>query len=149
MKASETFESPEKFAAHLRKLRGKRANTKMELREGVSRKPPNAALREEILYKTGGMCHICGGKIKGVWHADHVFSHSRGGKPELANYLPAHPTCNSYRKAFDPEEMQWILKLGVWLKTQIEKETELGRDSAEAFCKNDRKRADRRVQPKP
>jgi hypothetical protein len=145
MKTSNTFESSAEFSAHLRKLRVQRMDTKKQLRNAVVRKPLTASFRKEILSKTAGVCHICGGKIKGEWHADHVTSHSRAGEHDIANYLPAHQTCNSSRKAFDPEEMQWILKLGVWLKTQIEKETDVVKDAAEAFCMHERRRAARSV----
>jgi hypothetical protein len=37
------------------------------------------------------------------------------------------------------------LKLGVWLRTQIESETALGELAAKAFCAHDRARASRRV----
>jgi hypothetical protein len=40
--------------------------------------------------------------------------------------------------------MQWILKLGVWLKTQIEKVTEVGQMAAKAFCAHEKRRAARR-----
>jgi hypothetical protein len=42
---------------------------------------------------------------------------------------------------YEPEEFQWILKLGVWLRTQIEIEAELGQRAARAFCKYDCVRA--------
>jgi 5-methylcytosine-specific restriction endonuclease McrA len=119
--------------------------TKKQHRAKAIRKPTNAASRLEILSKTDGLCHICGGEIDGAWHADHVHPHSRGGKHDIANYLPAHQICNSSRKGFDPEEIQWILKLGVWLKTQIENETNVGLQAAEKFCIHERRRADRCV----
>ena len=121
-------------------------DTKKKHRDGTTRKPLTATFRERILSKTAGVCHICGGKIKGTWHADHVTSHSRAGEHDIANYLPAHQTCNSSRKAFDPEEMQWILKLGVWLKTQIEKETVEGRMAAKKFCQTEIRRIARQKQ---
>ena len=46
---------------------------------------------------------------------------------------------------YGTEEFQWILKLGVWLRTQIEKETALGRLAAKAFCSYDCTRAGRRI----
>ena len=35
----------------------------------------SAAERREILAKTAGRCHICGGAIEGAWQADHVLAH--------------------------------------------------------------------------
>ena len=145
MPTSMTFRSSEEFAAHLQKLRIDRMKTKKLHREKMIRKSPNSAMKEEILARTGGVCHICGGEIEGNWHANHVSPHSRGGEHSLTNFLPAHQTCNSSRKGFDPEEMQWILKLGVWLKTQIETGSPADQKAVEAFCAYDKKRASRRV----
>ena len=145
MSDSETFQSPEKLVECLKKLRAKRTADKSKRLNKVSRKSLSDTQRKSILSKTAQKCHICGGKIKGSWDADHVHPHSKRGAHCEDNYLPAHPICNSYRKCFDPEEIQWILKLGVWLKTQIEKETKVGQSAAEAFCKYEKRRSARRV----
>src|SRR5262249_8001092 len=103
------------------------------------------ASRGEVLRKTGGRCHICGGAIEGNdWQADHVIAHSTGGAHAVDNYLPAHAICNNYRWHYGTEEFQWILKLGVWIRTQIEKETELGISAGSKFCEHERRRAARR-----
>jgi 5-methylcytosine-specific restriction endonuclease McrA len=90
----------------------------------VNRRPRQhqlrAAERATVLRKTGGKCHICGGDIRGSWHADHVLAHSAGGKHATDNYLPAHGTCNNYRWDYLAEEFELILKLGVWARTQVE-----------------------------
>ena len=103
------------------------------------------AERDEVLRKSAGRCHLCGGAIEGSdWQADHVLAHSSGGAHDLANYLAAHSVCNNYRWHYDAEEFQWILKLGVWLRTQIERQTAIGRDAGEQFCAYERRRASRR-----
>ncbi len=79
--------------------------------------------------------------IDGKWEADHVFSHALGGQHSLDNYLPAHPICNNYRWFYGTEEFQWILKLGVWLRTQIENQTAVGEIAAAAFWVHERARA--------
>lgn len=144
MSASDIFESTADFVARLRSLRSLRRDRKLELRCQVIRKPLSRNERDEVFGKTAGRCHICGGLIEGAWEADHVFSHSLGGQHAADNYLPAHPICNNYRWFYGPEELQWILKLGVWLRTQIESETVLGRLAAKAFCSRERARAGRR-----
>jgi 5-methylcytosine-specific restriction endonuclease McrA len=144
MKASDTFESTHEFVARLRSLRQMRSDRKLQLRGHLVRKPLSRTERDQIFIKTAGRCHICGGLIEGGWEADHVFSHSLGGQHEADNYLPAHPICNNYRWFYGTEEFQWILKLGVWLRTQIERETTLGQLTAKAFCSHDRVRAGRR-----
>ena len=101
--------------------------------------------RAEILAKTAGHCHICGGHIGAEkWQADHVLAHSGGGQHRLDNYLPAHALCNNYRWDYMPEEFQLILKLGVYTKTQIERGTSLGNHACEAFAAHEGRRMLRR-----
>jgi hypothetical protein len=78
------------------------------------------------------------------WQADHILAHSTGGKHSVDNYLPAHSLCNNYRWHYDAEEFQWILKIGVWMRTQIEKGTAIGREASQRFCKHEQRRSVRR-----
>ena len=143
--ASDTFQSDSDFVGRLRILRQSRRKLILELRDGLIRESLSPRERDVVLAKTGGQCHLCGGQIEDdKWKADHVFSHALGGQHSLDNYLPAHSLCNGYRWFYKPEEFQWILKLGVWLRTQIETETKVGRDAAKAFRKYDCVRASRR-----
>ena len=109
-----------------------------------TRQIPSAAERREILAKTAGRCHVCGGTIKGAWEADHVLAHSSGGGHIADNYLAAHALCNSYRWDYSSEESQLILKLGVWIRTQIERKPAIGRAAATAYLAYDTARARRR-----
>jgi hypothetical protein len=77
-----------------------------------------------------------------ITHRPH--SPSTGGAHSVENYLPAHSICNNYRWHYDAEEFQWILKLGVWLRTQIETEKQIGRVIGQKFCEHERRRAGRR-----
>ena len=104
----------------------------------------SAAERRDILTKTAGRCHICGGAIEGAWQADHVLAHSGGGEHIADNYLPAHALCNNYRWDYSSEEFQHILKLGVWIRTQIERKSPIGRAVASAYLAYDAGRAKRR-----
>jgi len=54
--------------------------------------------------------------------------------------LPACATCNNYRWHYLPEEIQWVMKLGVYAKTQIEKETMVGIALAESFMKQEQRK---------
>jgi hypothetical protein len=134
----------EQFAKHLQRLRVKRRSamrkTKMKLivRSGVT-----PAQRRIIFAKTAGRCHICGGMIDGQWHADHVLAHSTGGAHSVDNYLPSHSVCNNYRWHYSAEEFQLILKLGVMVRTMVEKGVRPGPDIAEAFVKHEGKRIGR------
>jgi 5-methylcytosine-specific restriction endonuclease McrA len=130
----------------LRELRTQRKNRVVS---GRSDRAERATLtrveRAEILRKTDFRCHLCGGAIEGDdWQADHVLAHSGGGKHSVDNYLAAHSICNNYRWHYDAEEFQWILKLGIWLRTQVESETPMGRNAGKLFCKHENRRAGRR-----
>jgi hypothetical protein len=149
MPADRVFVNVEVFAAMLRELHRRR---KHRVVSGRIKRKPRVALRlrerNEVLAKTGGKCHICGGLIEeDDWQADHVLAHSAGGEHSPDNYLPAHDLCNNYRWHYEAEEFQWILKLGVWLRTQIEHEKVIGRSAGQLFCNHDRKRAKRRRSP--
>ena len=122
MEATSLFENAAEFSAHLGALRRKRRRREVRIRLlGRTRQSLKPSERQAIMKKTGGRCHICGGQIEADWTADHVFAHAQGGLHSADNYLPAHPICNHYRWFFEPEEFQWILKLGVWFRTQIQR----------------------------
>jgi 5-methylcytosine-specific restriction endonuclease McrA len=130
-------------------LRQLRANRQRQVIAGRStrlqRRTLSPADRNQILSKTGSRCHLCGGSIGAdEWQADHVLAHSTGGVHSVDNYLPAHSICNNYRWHYDAEEFQWILKLGVWLRTQIENNRPLGRMVGQKFCEHEQRRAGRR-----
>lgn len=71
------------------------------------------------------------------FQADHVVSHSSGGKHAENNYLPSCFTCNNYRWHYSSEEIQIILKLGVWLKTKITSDAVSGAELANQFVKHE------------
>lgn len=137
MKTSLALQSPIRFSNRLKKLHELRVKGKVvnpPTRQSLTDKE-----RDLILKKTGKRCHICGGKIKdNDWQADHILAHTHGGKHSIENYLPAHSICNRGRWHYNPEEFQWIIKLGVWTRTLIEKPGLLGMDLAEKFIKHER-----------
>jgi 5-methylcytosine-specific restriction endonuclease McrA len=136
------------FAEVLRELRLARRRRKVALRATVSpRRSLSTTERREVIRKTGGRCHICGGTIEGDWQADHVFSHSAGGAHAADNYLPAHPLCNNYRWDYSADEFQAILKLGVWMRNEIEHKSPLGLKVAERYLAKENSRINRRVPP--
>jgi len=131
--------------AHLIDLRSKR---RLGKRNSITRPRTSltAAERLRVLAKTSGRCHICGGRVEGEnWQADHVMAHSAGGTYDVDNYLAAHATCNHYRWDYLPAEFQYILKLGVWARTQIERGTTVGNDVASAFAGHEARRVKRRI----
>jgi hypothetical protein len=74
-------------------------------------------------------------------------THSAGGEHSIDNYLPAHITCNNYRWDYLPEEFELILKLGVWARTQVEKDTLVGRSIERQFSQYEARRIGRRKNP--
>ena len=78
------------------------------------------------------------------WHADHVRAHGQGGGHAEENYLAAHALCNNYRWHYLPEEFQYVMKLGVWAKYQVEQGTKLGDEIAAGFVIHERRRLKRR-----
>ena len=144
MKAPRT---PQAFAKRLRSLRAKRRERTAEFREqGRNRSALTSNQRKEILAKTGNRCHVCGIKIKRTesWHADHILPHSGGGEGIIENYLPSCALCNKYRWHMLPDEVQAVLKLGVFVKNEIEKDTPLGQRLAEQYVKKEQRRQKRR-----
>jgi 5-methylcytosine-specific restriction endonuclease McrA len=142
--------SAEGLVREFRRLKDLRLRQKEALR---ATHPPRQALsrdqRTSILEKTDARCHICGGDVSSErWQADHVLARSGGGAHVEDNYLPAHQLCNNYRWDYLSDEFQYILKLGVWARTQIEKNTLLGRQIAEKFSRYEARRVARRISPK-
>lgn len=94
--------------------------------------------RALVLAKTDSRCHICSIALTANnFHADHVKAHITGGLHTENNYLPSCPTCNKLRWHYSPEELQLVLKLGVWAKTRIIDDSKLGLEIANLFMKHE------------
>jgi 5-methylcytosine-specific restriction endonuclease McrA len=147
MASNRTPGTPEELATALHNLRLSRRRMKraQKAKSNGRRKALTRSQRAEVLQKTDENCHICGGAINGKWQADHVRPHSGGGTHVIENYLPAHALCNNYRWDYTDEEFQYILKLGVWLRTQIEGETRVGLDAAAGFLRKEASRLRRQT----
>ena len=100
--------------------------------------------RKIIHLKTNGRCHFCGIKVPvNNFQADHVVCHVRGGEHVEDNYLPSCFICNNYRWHYLTRELQIILKMGVWARTQVEHQTMIGLDIANKFSKKESSRIKR------
>ncbi|MEW4923255.1 HNH endonuclease [Algibacter sp. 2305UL17-15] len=109
----------------------------------------NIKQRKIVFCKTEGLCHICGCELNiNKFEADHVKPHSQGGNEITDNFLPSCSKCNNYRWNYSPEEIQWILKLGVWLKTKIQERDNIGLRTASEFLLDEVKRENRRNLPR-
>jgi 5-methylcytosine-specific restriction endonuclease McrA len=140
------FSSVDAFVSHLARLRANRLEAKKGRAAANGARPSiQGAKRQAVLAVTGGRCHICGGAISGRWVVDHVLARARGGEDSSNNLLPAHETCNRYRWFYGTEEFQWIIKLGVYFRTQIEEERNpVALELASSFLAHER-RARRRI----
>ena len=109
----------------------------------------NSINRELIFKKTEGLCHVCGCELDiNDFEADHIKPHSQGGTEVVGNFLPSCSKCNNYRWNYSPEEIQWILKLGVWFKTKIQERNTIGLETASEFILDEIKREKRRKSPR-
>ncbi len=146
MKQRLGFHDVPSFVEYLKRQRKQRSaqNEKTAI-AGRRRQNPSKKQRADILKITGGKCHICGGKISKneSWQADHVLAHAQGGDNSSTNFLPAHSICNHYRWYYGHKEFQLILKLGVWLRTKMEKPKPDTYELIEEFVKKELKRESR------
>jgi hypothetical protein len=137
------IDKPEILSAEFRRLYSKRIATKNSTK--VKKKNLKKQDKINILSKTGNCCHICGQELDvSNFQVDHIVPLSIGGSSEIENCLAACNLCNSYRWNYLPEELGWIMKVGVWAKTQMEFETEIGKSISESFIEHERNREERR-----
>jgi hypothetical protein len=66
------------------------------------------------------------------------------GGHAIDNYLAAHGLCNGCRWFYSPEEIQWILKMGVWARKQMEDRTPIGVKMVELFYQREKATRGRR-----
>jgi hypothetical protein len=131
----------ESFIAHLREIHDIRKGHKIK----GTRKALAKSQRLAVLQKTDSKCHICGKPITiDHFQADHVKSHITGGTDSVDNFLPSCNTCNNYRWHYGWEDIQYILKIGIWAKGQMEISTKLGLAMAQGYLKHENQREKRR-----
>ena len=145
MKDLPYIDDPETLARELQKL----ATARKARTTPARGKGPDRATRAQIHAKTDGRCHFCGCNVSAdAFEADHVKNHASGGGSGAENFLPACKTCNNYRWHYSHEELQWILKIGVWVRHNIVKRTKLGSLIASAFITKEVARERRRKVPR-
>jgi hypothetical protein len=134
---------PADLAKYLKELRSRRREQKAQVKKiGIARKRLSSGDRRHVYEKSVGRRHICGGCITDdeTWQADHVQAFSSGAEHAIENFLPAHRLCNNYRWDYTAAEFQMILKIGVWARTQIERQTAIGKTMGLAFTKVEARR---------
>jgi 5-methylcytosine-specific restriction endonuclease McrA len=109
-------------AIHYEAICAKRSHPKRGDRRGVL----TTKVRKEIWKKTGGTCHVCGGRAGRRWQADHIVPYQLGGSRDPDNYLPVCMECNRLRWSHEPKVIRLILRMGVYAKNAIRRGGPLG-----------------------
>jgi len=147
-------ESGEELTKRLKELHEDRKRVQAKRKEGKpeGRRSLSDDERTKVLAKTAGHCHLCGGDMSqnsdgelteeralvADFVVDHIVPFASGGKDALDNFLAAHGLCNGCRWFYSPEEFQWILRMGIWARKQMEdSKTDIGRKMREPFLANE------------
>jgi 5-methylcytosine-specific restriction endonuclease McrA len=91
----------------------------VDARAGIRKSGITGRERKKISDKTGGACHVCGGKLGKGGQVDHVVPHKWGGSSQDSNYLPACRDCNRLRWGYRPEVIRLMLLFGRHAKQEI------------------------------
>ena len=97
-------------------------------RNGKPRATVARSVRQELLKKTAGKCHVCGGPAGKSWQADHLVPHRHGGTTDSANLLPICRACNVLRRSFEPAVQRLIMQLGIYARREIRDQTRIGQE---------------------
>ena len=116
-------------------------------RKRVKRARISQQLRDRILEKTDGTCHVCGNKLGADWQVDHVVPHARAGKPSPNNYLPICPECNRLRWDYPPRMIPLIIRFGIIAKKAIRDHTDLGQQLIDLALDREHQNKKRRRHP--
>lgn len=131
--------SPDELAEHLKSLHEKRKEELKKLPRPRRRLSLTRDERDSVIAKTAERCHLCGGEVaRDKFVADHVRPHAAGGEHALGNYLAAHGLCNGCRWFYSPEEFQWILRMGMWARKQMEDRTRFGDEMLARFVPHEK-----------
>ena len=138
--------------------RTEQARRKLEENEQDRRRRLTPDERKQVFSKTDGHCHLCGGNMNQIsggelteerevlphFVVDHIVPVASGGQDSINNLLAAHGLCNGCRWFYSPEEFQWILRMGVWARKQMEDATEIGHKMRGPFLVNEEEVRERR-----
>lgn len=125
----------------LRRLKELRSKTKLKGKVKTLKKSEKTLIYE----KTSGTCHICGCEL-----SDKKFSLTSSIKKEVSveNSMPACQSCKRLYDNYMPSEIKWIIKIGMWARTQIEFETEIGQEIAIELIVSEKERELRKKNPR-
>jgi len=126
------------MSAELRRLNNLRSEIK---KRKTKTKNLKKSEKEEVFAKTNGTCHICGCDLE---KDKFSITSSFGKENSVENSLPACQSCKRIYDNYLPSEIKWILKIGLWAKTQIEYETEIGKNIATEIIEQEKEGERRR-----
>jgi hypothetical protein len=128
------------LSAELRRL----SSLRKKIADKLESKKFSKEEKKEIYLKTNGFCHVCGIEISSA-------SFSITTSINNSNNFIFFPACKSCKRIHDnylPEEIQWILKIGLWAKTQIEYETDIGKNISTELVEQAKYRESKRKSPR-
>ena len=134
------IDKKEVFAAELRRLHTIR--NEMDKKESPNFKKSEKA---EIFNKTNGICHICGCEL---YFEKFSITCSAEKEKSVESCLPACKSCKMIYDNYLSSEIKWMLKIGLWAKTQIEYETDIGKEIATEIIEVEKDRENRKKEPR-
>ena len=132
------------FSAELRRIRNEREKLKKE-RKGKKTVRLKKQEKIDIYNKTKGICHICGSKLS---ESKFSITSSLTNEISVETSLPACKDCKRFYDNYLPDEIKWMIKLGMWAKTQVEFETDLGKTIALDITEQEKYRESKRKKPR-
>lgn len=130
------IDKPEVLSAEFRRLVDERFNLKGKRTTSTISK----LQKKEIFELTNGVCHICGTHLT----SDNFSITSSLGANSEEKKMPACLTCKKIFDNYLPDEIRWALKIGLWVKTQIGFETDLGNEIALRIIEEEKYRENKR-----
>lgn len=130
------IDKPEFLSAEFRRLKSERIAIKAIKQSSTTSKLE----KKEIFDQTNGICHICGIHLK----IDKFSITTSISTNSEIKKMPACLTCKKNYDKYLPDEIRWAMKIGLWIKTQIEFETDLGNEVALRIVEEEKYRESKR-----
>lgn len=130
------IDRPEVLSAEFRRLKEERlaSNSKKKISRTSKQQ------KEEILDSTNSVCHMCGIHLT----IDDFSITSSIGVDFVEKKMPACLSCKKIYDRYLPDEIRWAMKIGLWVRTQIDFETDLGNEIALRIIEEEKYRESRR-----
>ena len=130
------IDKPEILSAEFRRLKSKRTISKEKKTTSTTSKLE----KTKIFELTNGICHMCGINLS----IDNFSITTSINANSEVKKMPACLTCKKNYDKYLPDEIRWAMKIGLWIKTQIEFETDLGKEIALRIIEEEKYRESKR-----